>query len=221
MNYGSTLAMIDTSIVDNKNTISLTEVIRILTYQQFYDGRDIVFGRNKDVTIKIKSSGLVIHQLTQILLDKGSLDKLEQFQYKEYVDDVTAKIPYLNKQVILQHFDGKLEILQPVTEQNQIVAVTVLMAEILSQFRSPSFDEILVKIREGIRKFAQDTKNPEEIVDKMCGLNNPNISLLENLAFLKILAEIFHFKTVVRVCAIQITKHINLTLEDFRQRLYL
>lgn len=213
--------MIDTSIVEHKNTISLPEVIRILAYQQFYDGRDIVFGRNKDVTIKIKSAGLVIHQLMQILLDKVLLDKLEQFQYKEYVDEVTAKISYLNKQVILKNFETKLEILQPITEQNIIVAVTVLIAEILSQFRSPSFDEVLTKIREGIQKFAQDSKNPEEIVDKMCGLNNPNISLLENLSFLKILAEIFHFKAVVRICSIQITKHINLTLEDFKQRLYL
>jgi hypothetical protein len=108
--------------------------------------------------------------------------------------------------------------LGPFDASNLVIPVTLLIGDIINEIRSPGMDFVMSEIRHRVSNAAVNPAEKEQILNQLCGLNNSHISLLENLTFLKSLAEIYHFKSVNRVCAIQITKHINLAVEDFNKQ---
>ncbi len=94
------------------------------------------------------------------------------------------------------------------------VLVTFLISDILSSLRVPDFNEVKNDIRTMARPSFQSSEEMEKAFDSLCSLNNPHLSLLENLSFLFRLSQAFHFKRIVRVVAIQITKHVKMTVDD-------
>ena len=111
---------------------------------------------------------------------------------------------------------------QQITATNQEdfrVIATVIISEIVTQLRKPPFQKAMKKIREQALNSSTIDEKKEKILSGLSELNNPDIAMLENLTFLKNLADIFHFKAVSRVCAIQITKSINRTVEAFKSKL--
>jgi hypothetical protein len=71
--------------------VDLAEVIRMLTFQQFYEGKDVIYSRTKENSIKVRNSGLVIHQLNLTFMSPPLMEKLLALDFDGYLDGVAQK----------------------------------------------------------------------------------------------------------------------------------
>jgi len=187
------------------------ETISILAKQQFYFGQDRIYGRIKQLSVKIKGAGLVVHRLITTLQKHSPL--LYQFKFDEYLHRIVEEIEFLDFDYVYGQFTQKSSILENTPEQLPIL-ITFLVSDILSALRVPAFDKVKSQIKEKALSKFSSLGEMEGSFDKLCSFNNQHLSLLENLSFLDILSRAFHFQRIVRVVAIQITKHINFAVED-------
>jgi hypothetical protein len=190
------------------------DLIQMLSFQQFYLGKDTISSRTKDNSIKIKSSGLVIQQLNLVLYSPEQIAALESQQYEQFLLNVGSKIPQLDTRQIWNTFKEKADSMDLWEKGNKTVAITVLIGEIINTLRKKPFqqlkEELKTQILEKSKSPGAGTKKFEDLLE----LNHPSIAILENLSYLRYLAEIFHFKQVKRVVGIQIGKKINQLLEN-------
>jgi hypothetical protein len=194
------------------SSFNLDEAISILAKQQFYFGQDRIYGRIKSISVKIKGSGLVVHRLITTLLNDAPL--LYELKFEDYLKKICGIIELIDFISINSQFTQKSSMLKPFTKENLPIIITLLVSDVLSALRVPAFDEVKNMIKKNAKSAFKSEAEMESYFDKLCSLNNPHLSLLENLSFLEILSRAFHFKRVQRVIAIQITKHVNFAIES-------
>jgi hypothetical protein len=206
------------NITDAVNTVpsfNIEETVSILAKQQFYFGQDRIYGRIKQISVKIKGAGLVVHRLISTFLKYSAL--LDELKFEDYLHNITKEIHGLNFDKIWAQFNEKASILQPYGTPQLPILVSFLISDVLSALRVPAFDEVKNEIRKSALPSFPSAEEMEKSFDNLCSLNNEHLSLLENLSFLYRLSQAFHFKRIVRVVAIQITKHVKMTVDDLVQ----
>lgn len=190
------------------------DLIQMLSFQQFYLGKDMISSRTKDNSLKIKSSGLVIQQLNLVLYSPTQIAALETGRYEEFLSNVGKKIPQIDPNQIWKKFQNKATNMDILNSNDHHVAITVLISELINELRVKPFQKLKDELKEEFMKKIKTPAIAQKKYDALIELNDPTISMLENLAYLRYLAEIFHFKQVKRVCGIQIGKRINNLIQN-------
>jgi hypothetical protein len=182
-----------------------------LIEQQFYlSGSDTIMGRTREISVKIKKSGLIVKKFKDLF--KANIESFLTGSYLNFFHPF-IQIKGLDENYIKeihQEIQIKLTALHD-SEFDIVLLYTIVLSSLISRIRDIHFNFSLDSIMNRVRNKHPDiSKN--EIYKKLEDLfmkNDGNISILYNLSYLDALAESFNFKKVARTCKIQKSKYIN------------
>lgn len=198
-------------MVISTNLKHLYKVTDNLIKQQFYlSGSDTIIGRTPEISIKIKSSGLIVKRFKdlfndniQLFLEGNYMSFFQPFKIIKGIDDNYIREIYQDIQIKLTAMHG--------TDFDVVILYTIVLSSLITSIRDIHFDK---SVQEVIRRVGNksDKLNQKQIqieLDKLYMHNNKNVSILYNISYLDALAESFHFMKTARTCKIQKSKYIN------------
>jgi hypothetical protein len=172
------------------NTVgTLEDVAKLLVQQQFFDETEnVIYGRTKDVKIQISGAKPVITALLHEIM--GPISLLQEKNYTAYLTEV-SKILTFNMKRVMQGFYKALENVER-EDLTDHIAATFLIGELLTSIRETEFKNVIEEVKFLIRE--RCTLPDARIDEKLAQLyssNDETVSLLNNLAMLRMLALAF------------------------------
>jgi len=198
-------------LVISTNLKHLYKVTDNLIKQQFYlSGSDTIIGRTPEISIKIKSSGLIVKRFKdlfndniQLFLEGNYMSFFQPFKIIKGIDDNYIREIYQDIQIKLTAMHG--------TNFDVVILYTIVLSSLITSIREIHFNESVRKVIRSVRN-KTDKLNQKQIqseLDKLFMRNNKNVSILYNISYLDALAESFNFMKTARTCKIQKSKYIN------------
>lgn len=198
-------------MVINTNLKRLYNVTDNLIKQQFYlSGSDTIIGRTPEISIKIKSSGLIVKRFKdlfndniQFFLEGNYMSFFQPFKIIKGIDDNYIREIYQDIQIKLTAMHG--------TDFDVVILYTIVLSSLITSIRDIHFDKSVQEVirRVGKKSDKLSQKQIQIELDKLYMHNNKNVSILYNVSYLDALAESFHFMKTARICKIQKSKYIN------------
>jgi hypothetical protein len=183
-----------------------------LVNQQFYrGGQDIITGRTPKISLKIKTSGQIIHKFKDLFNQN-----IELFLKGKYLQFLLPfkKIEGLNEDLIgeiYEELQGKIEVLRENAAEEIIILYTMVISVLITKIRELHFNNSVEEIKNRVKmKLGGVSDNDiQDVLNNLYMRNNDNVSILYNLSYLDALASSFNYKKVSRVAKIQKSKYIN------------
>jgi len=181
----------------------------LINQQFYYGGKDLIIGRNAEVSIKISKSGQIIQKFKNLF--NKNINLFLEGKYLQFLS-LFKRIKGLNESEIEEintTLEEKLTYLDT-TEFDTVVLYTIVLSSLVSRIRDMHFNNSLIEIKKRVKK--KDNLNDsiiQEVLDDLFMKNNNNISILYNISYLDALAESFNYKKVAHICKIQKGKFIN------------
>ncbi len=198
-------------MVINTNLKRLYNVTDNLIKQQFYlSGSDTIIGRTPEISIKIKSSGLIVKRFKdlfndniQFFLEGNYMSFFQPFKIIKGIDDNYIREIYQDIQIKLTAMHG--------TDFDVVILYTIVLSSLITSIRDIHFNKSVQEVirRVGKKSDKLSQKQIQIELDKLYMHNNKNVSILYNVSYLDALAESFHFMKTARICKIQKSKYIN------------
>ncbi len=200
------------SIVGVVNVVgNLVDVARLLVQQQFYDEKEnVVYGRTKNVKIHVLGVDPILAALLNEIMSPIAL--LQAKNYSAYLTEL-SKILTFNSRRVMQGFYKALENVDR-EDLTDHIAATFLIGELLSGIRENEYknlmDEVKFLIRE--RHHLQDACIDEKL-SFLNSINDETVSLLNNLALLRMLALAFGSPDFGKQCSALVQNYVNVLIE--------
>lgn len=198
-------------MVINTNLKRLYNATDNLIKQQFYlSGSDTIIGRTPEISIKIKSSGLIVKRFKdlfndniQFFLEGNYMSFFQPFKIIKGIDDNYIREIYQDIQIKLTAMHG--------TDFDVVILYTIVLSSLITSIRDIHFNKSVQEVirRVGKKSDKLSQKQIQIELDKLYMHNNKNVSILYNVSYLDALAESFHFMKTARICKIQKSKYIN------------
>jgi len=198
-------------LVINTNLKRLYNATDNLIKQQFYlSGSDTIIGRTPEISIKIKSSGLIVKRFKdlfndniQFFLEGNYMSFFQPFKIIKGIDDNYIREIYQDIQIKLTAMNG--------TDFDVVILYTIVLSSLITSIRDIHFNKSVQEVirRVGKKSDKLSQKQIQIELDKLYMQNNKNVSILYNISYLDALAESFHFMKTARICKIQKSKYIN------------
>ncbi len=198
-------------MVINTNLKRLYNATDNLIKQQFYlSGSDTIIGRTPEISIKIKSSGLIVKRFKdlfndniQFFLEGNYMSFFQPFKIIKGIDDNYIREIYQDIQIKLTAMHG--------TDFDVVILYTIVLSSLITSIRDIHFNKSVQEVirRVGKKSDKLSQKQIQIELDKLYMHNNKNVSILYNISYLDALAESFHFMKTARICKIQKSKYIN------------
>ena len=198
-------------MVINTNLKRLYNATDNLIKQQFYlSGSDTIIGRTPEISIKIKSSGLIVKRFKdlfndniQFFLEGNYMSFFQPFKIIKGIDDNYIREIYQDIQIKLTAMHG--------TDFDVVILYTIVLSSLITSIRDIHFNKSVQEVirRVGKKSDKLSQKQIQIELDKLYMHNNKNVSILYNISYLDALAESFHFMKTARTCKIQKSKYIN------------
>jgi len=198
-------------LVINTNLKRLYNATDNLIKQQFYlSGSDTIIGRTPEISIKIKSSGLIVKRFKdlfndniQFFLEGNYMSFFQPFKIIKGIDDNYIREIYQDIQIKLTAMHG--------TDFDVVILYTIVLSSLITSIRDIHFNKSVQEVirRVGKKSDKLSQKQIQIELDKLYMHNNKNVSILYNVSYLDALAESFHFMKTARICKIQKSKYIN------------
>ena len=183
-----------------------------LVNQQFYrEGQDIIIGRTPKISLKIKTSGQIIHKFKDLF--NQNIDLFLKGKYLQFLLPF-KKIEGLNEDLIKEIYDelqDKIEVLRENAAEEIIILYTMVISVLITKIRELHFNNSVEEVKNRVKAKSKGVSDKEiqNILNNLYMRNNDNVSILYNLSYLDALASSFNYKKVVRVAKIQKSKYIN------------
>jgi hypothetical protein len=179
------------------------ELIRFLLDQQFYYGNDFIIGRNKDISCFIEGSGATIERFYGNLIE--NIEDIRSGQYNEYLEKFYITVYPIDTKFIFDKINVKFNLLEREQLTPEIIA-SILIGELLMYIKKICFEDALIELKviliELIQKHNKNQIDPENRIElteeyieskmkrlkKLFSLNNGEIGMIYNLAFLQSIA---------------------------------
>jgi hypothetical protein len=172
-------------------TDQLELMVKYLVHLQFYsEEEDVIFSRDKKHRVSIKGAGPVVAAFEDVFMRNIHLIRRKEF--RAFLEEVAKTVPFDIEPVLIQFLRSVREIgSHNLTDE---LAANFLIGPIRSALQTREFDSCIYNVRrDAIARFGGN--NAKQIVDeKLSGYYSRNdflISMLHNLAFLKLLADLF------------------------------
>lgn len=186
----------------------IEKLIKTLINQQFHDGNETIYGRTKEVSVKIPRSGLAINKLYAKML--SILSYFNEKNYLKYVKEFNESVLPIDADRVYTKFRNTYDNAAALEEPEPFLIASMLFSEILENCREKVFNKFLDEIRNEIIESKKNPINdPTVINEKLKSLysrNDKDISLTYNLVFLKMLADSFEFEDVAKQTLKEIKK---------------
>ncbi len=190
---------------------SLEDVARLLVQQQFYDEKEnVVYGRTKEVKIHVAGANPVLVSLLNEIM--GPIALLQAKNYSAYLAEL-SKILTFNSRHVMQGFYKSLENIdrEDLTEH---IAATFLIGELLSAIRENEYKNMIDEVKFLIR---ERYNIPNALIDEKLSLlqstNDETVSLLSNLALLRMLALAFGSPDFGKQVSALVHNYVNVLIE--------
>lgn len=176
----------------------IEKLIKALINQQFHDGNEIIYGRTKEVSVKIPRSGLIINKLYAKML--SILNYFNDKNYFKYIKEFNETILPIDTDRVYTRFRNTYDNAAALEEPEIFLIASMLFSEILENCRQNVFDSFLEEIRKEILDSKRNPINDAAIINeklkRLFAHNDKDISLSYNLVFLKMLADTFEFDEI-------------------------
>ncbi len=176
----------------------IEKLIKALINQQFHDGNEIIYGRTKEVSVKIPRSGLAINKLYAKML--SILHYFNEKNYLKYVKEFNENVLPIDADRVYTKFRNTYDNAAALEEPDPFLIGSMLFSEILESCREKVFNKFLDEMRNEIIESKKNPINDPAIVNEKLKLlysrNDKDISITYNLVFLKMLADSFDFEDI-------------------------
>ncbi|HMF30386.1 MAG TPA: hypothetical protein VKK79_03165 [Candidatus Lokiarchaeia archaeon] len=171
--------------------LNLDEVAKVLVYQQFYDEKkDVIFGRTKAVKVHIPGVGEVVEAFVREFTDPIQL--LKDRHYMQYLNLIAKNLP-IDVVLIEEKFHESLGKIDS-QDLNEVIIATSLISEVLATLRDTEFKNIFEEIKQEARS-KHNSPGASAIIttrlQEFIAQNENSVSLLYNLALLRVLAAVY------------------------------
>ena len=172
-------------------TDDLELMVKYLVHLQFYSEEEgVLFSRDKKHRLSIKGVGPVISAFEEEF--KRNLHLIRRKEFRAFLDSVAKKIPFDVEPVLLQFNESVREIGSH--NLNDELSANFLIGPIRSTLQIREFEACMYDIRrDAIKRLGTD--DAKEVVDerisKFYSMNEFSVSMLHNLALLKLLTSIY------------------------------
>ena len=164
---------------------------KYLIHLQFYsEEEDVLFSRDKKHRISIKGVGPVVAAFEDVF--KRQLDLIRKKQFRRFLEEVARLLPFDVEPVLLDFLRSVREIGSH--NLSDELAANFLIGPVRSALQTKEFDECMYSVRrDAIRRLG--TSDAETVVDQRISdffsRNEFSVSMLHNLALLKLLSSLF------------------------------
>lgn len=172
-------------------TDDLELMVKYLVHLQFYSEEEgVLFSRDKKHRLSIKGVGPVISAFEEEF--KRNLHLIRRKEFRAFLDSVAKKIPFDVEPVLLQFNESVREIGSH--NLNDELSANFLIGPIRSTLQIREFEACMYDIRrDAIKRLGTD--DAKEVVDerisKFYSMNEFSVSMLHNIALLKLLTSIY------------------------------
>ena len=161
------------------------EVAEYILHQQLFAEPNLIRDRRSLVNIPVEGSDVIIKKMLDLVLT--NIELWEQGKEKEYITQLTEKIGFDPKRIILE-FHIRLKPIPKEQVSNSGFKYMLAISEVIKTIHEESTEKV-VKLLE--KKFKEKKrKDLETKLQTLSEQNNLEFSLLLNLAILKEYAEI-------------------------------
>lgn len=166
-------------------------MVKYLIHLQFYsDEEDVLYSRDKKHRISIDGIGPVITAFEEEFRSRIHLIRRKEF--RRFLEEVAQSVPYDVESVILEFNDSVCEIgSHNLTDE---LSANFLIGPIRSALQTQEFDTCMYDVRRRAI-LRRNTVDAEAIVDERISdfysKNDFSVSILHNLALLKLLASLY------------------------------
>ncbi len=166
-------------------------MVKYLIHLQFYsDEEDVLYSRDKKHRISIDGIGPVITAFEEEFRSRIHLIRRKEF--RRFLEEVAQSVPYDVESVILEFNDSVREIgSHNLTDE---LSANFLIGPIRSALQTQEFDTCMYDVRRRAI-LRRNTVDAEAIVDERISdfysKNDFSVSILHNLALLKLLASLY------------------------------
>lgn len=190
----------------------LNELLEKAVYQQLFLGKDQIMGRMPQNTMHLKDIGTLITIFIQDIKDKLNLvnkDNLETFlnyfekKFGFNLDETREKVQ--NNFAEMDDLTGQ-----------EIMVLYMVLTKLLENVRELSYIKFgLNRIKEEFFDFSKKEIDPTtlEKIQTLGATGDKDMSLLYNLCFLQLLANIYNLSTISTNIKRQITLKINMIIK--------
>ena len=192
-------------------TDQLELMVKYLVHLQFYsEEEDVLFSRDKKHRLSIKGIGPVVTAFEEEF--RSQIPLIRKKKFREFLVEVAKTIPFDIEPVLLQFNDNVREIgSHNLTDE---LSANFLIGPIRSALQTREFELCMYDIRrDAIRR--QGTNDAKRIVDerisKYYSTNEFSVSMLHNLALLKLLTSLYGSE--------EVQDRVGLILEQFIEEL--
>ncbi|UCH04187.1 MAG: hypothetical protein JSW05_11505 [Candidatus Thorarchaeota archaeon] len=166
-------------------------MVKYLVHLQFYsEEEDVIFSRDKKVRIHVPGAKLVVHAFEEFL--KQSIGLIREGQYLEYLERVAETLPIRTTEVEWEFQNNVRELGEEgLTDE---LAANFLIGPIRSTIQAREFEVLMERVkREARRRLPEPLEDTtiEKRLAELYSVNDPTVSLLYNLALLRLLTSIF------------------------------
>ncbi len=198
------------------NTVgTLEDIARLLVQQQFFDETEnVIYGRTKDVRIQVLGVKPVITALLDEIMRPISL--LQEKNYTAYLTEL-SKILTFNMKRVMQGFYKALENVER-EDLTDHIAATFLIGELLTSIREVEFKNVIEEVKFLIRKqYNLPDARIDEKLAQLYSSNDETVSLLNNLAMLRMLALAFGSPEFGKLANVLVQKYMQAIIEKLAQ----
>ncbi len=190
---------------------SLEDVARLLVQQQFYDEKEnVVYGRTKEVKIHVSGVNPVLAALLTEIMNPISL--LQAKNYSAYLTEL-SKILTFNARRVMQGFYKALGNIDR-EDLTDHIAATFLIGEILAGIRENEFKNTIEEVKFLIReRYHLPDARIDEKLSFLQSTNDETVSLLANLALLRMLALAFGSPDFGKQVSAIVQNYVNVLIE--------
>ncbi|MHA2379471.1 MAG: hypothetical protein ACXADS_09335 [Candidatus Thorarchaeota archaeon] len=166
-------------------------MVKYLVHLQFYsEEEDVIFSRDKKVSIHVPEAKLVVQAFEEYL--KQHIDLIREGRYVEYLERVAETLPIRTTEVEWEFQKNVREI--GVEGLSDELAANFLIGPIRSTIQTREFEVLMERVkREARRRLAEplaDTTIDQRLAE-LYSANDQTVALLYNLTFLRALTSIF------------------------------
>ncbi len=169
---------------------SLELMAKYLVHQQFYsEDDDVIVSRDKQIRVFIPGAKQIVMSFVTELSD--SLDLIPKWEYRKYLEKRVKRLP-IDVDVLEKEFLDTISQLDESGYTDEIVA-NFLIGGIRTALQRNEFEKCISDVKCKLESKLGD-ESSEQIQDQLEYLystSDPTISLLHNLALLRLLASIF------------------------------
>jgi hypothetical protein len=187
----------------------LGELAKALVYQQFYDEKEqVIYGRTKSVKVHIPGVGEVVDKFVNEFT--APIELLQNKQYMQYLNQIAANLP-IDTINVERKFREAIEKVGD-QESAEIFAATYLIGEVLASLRDSEFNNLMEDAKQEAkqrRNFPGSSAIITSRLQQFSAQNDNTVSLLYNLALLRILTIVYGSGEIATTVDKLVRKHLR------------